>query len=139
MVKVAKTRQRRGLNFRLESTEKSSLEVLDFRDATLTFEGLNRPIIKGLEVGVSRGQKIGIVGPNGAGKTTILRLIQGELKLDSGSVDVKPGVQIGYFHQDHRSLNFDLTPVEQVRALKPRMDYGDIRALLGVSNLPAKW
>ena len=119
-LKSLKPVKRRGLNFRLESTEKSSLEVLDFRDATLTFEGLNRPIIKGLEVGVSRGQKIGIVGPNGAGKTTILRLIQGELKLDSGSVDVKPGVQIGYFHQDHRSLNFDLTPVEQVRALRTK-------------------
>ena len=130
-LKSLKPRQRRGLNFRLESTEKSSLEVLDFRDATLTFEGLNRPIIKGLEVGVSRGQKIGIVGPNGAGKTTILRIIQGELELDSGSIDGKPGVQIGYFHQDHRSLNFDLTPVDQIRALKPRMDYGDIRALLG--------
>ena len=48
-LKSLKPRQRRGLNFRLESTEKSSLEVLDFRDATLTFEGLNRPIIKGLE------------------------------------------------------------------------------------------
>ena len=130
-LKSLKPRQRRGLNFRLESTEKSSLEVLDFHNATLTFEGLNRPIIKGLEVAVSRGQKIGIVGPNGAGKTTLLRLIQGELKLDSGTINVRPGVQIGYFHQDHRSLNFDLTPVEQVRALKPRMDYGDIRALLG--------
>jgi len=126
-----KPRKRRGLNFTLESTEKSSVEVLDFHNATMTFEGLNRPIIKGLEVGVSRAQKIGIVGPNGAGKTTLLRLIQGELKLDSGTIDVKPGVQIGYFHQDHRSLNFDLTPVEQVRLLKPRMDYGDIRALLG--------
>ena len=126
-----KPRKRRGLNFTLESTEKSSVEVLDFHNATMTFEGLNRPIIKGLEVGVSRAQKIGIVGSNGAGKTTLLRLIQGELKLDSGTIDVKPGVQIGYFHQDHRSLNFDLTPVEQVRLLKPRMDYGDIRALLG--------
>ena len=57
LVKVTKPRQRRGLNFRLESTEKSSLEVLDFRDATLTFEGLNRPIIKGLEVGVSEVKK----------------------------------------------------------------------------------
>ena len=109
-LKSLKPRQRRGLNFRLESTEKSSLEVLDFHNATLTFEGLNRPIINGLEVAVSRGQKIGIVGPNGAGKTTILRLIQGELKLDSGRIDVRPGVQIGYFHQDHRSLNFELTP-----------------------------
>ena len=130
-MKSLKPRERRGLNFRLESTEKSSLEVLDFHNASLTFEGLNRPIIEGLELAVSRAQKIGIVGPNGAGKTTLLRLIQGEIKLDEGTIDVKPGVQIGYFHQDHRSLDFDMTPVDQVRSLKPRMDYGDIRSLLG--------
>jgi len=130
-LKSLKPRERRGLNFRLESTEKSSLEVLDFHNASLTFEGLNRPIIKGLELAVSKAQKIGILGPNGAGKTTLLRLIQGEIKLDEGTIDVKPGVQIGYFHQDHRSLNFDMTPVDQVRLLKPRMDYGDIRSLLG--------
>ena len=130
-LKSIKPRERRGLNFRLESTEKSSLEVLDFHKASLTFDGLNRPIIKGLELSVSRAQKIGVVGPNGAGKTTLLRLIQGEIKLDEGTIDVKPGVQIGYFHQDHRSLDFDMTPVDQVRSLKPRMDYGDIRSLLG--------
>ncbi|MDC0040548.1 ATP-binding cassette domain-containing protein [Candidatus Poseidoniales archaeon] len=130
-LKSLKPRERRGLNFRLESTEKSSLEVLDFHKASLTFDGLNRPIIKGLELSVSRAQKIGVVGPNGAGKTTLLRLIQGEIKLDEGTIDVKPGVQIGYFHQDHRSLDFDMTPVDQVRSLKPRMDYGDIRSLLG--------
>ena len=87
--------------------------------------------LKDVSLDIKKGEIIAMLGPNGAGKTTMLRLIQGELELDSGSVDVKPGVQMGYFHQDHRSLNFDLTPVEQVRALKPRMDYGDIRALLG--------
>ena len=130
-LKSLKPKERRGLNFTLESTDKSSVEVLDFHNASLTFEGLNRPILKNLEVSVARAQKIGIIGPNGAGKTTLLRLIVGELELDSGIVDVRPGVQIGYFHQDHRSLDFELTPIEQVRALKPRMDYGDIRALLG--------
>jgi len=130
-LKSLKPKQRRGLNFTLESTDKSSVEVLDFHNASLTFEGLNRPILKNLEVSVARAQKIGIIGPNGAGKTTLLRLIDGELELDSGIIDVRPGVQIGYFHQDHRSLDFELTPIEQVRALKPRMDYGDIRALLG--------
>jgi ATP-binding cassette subfamily F protein 3 len=38
---------------------------------------------------------------------------------------------VGYFHQDHRSLNFDKTPIEQIQELKPRMDYKDIRAMLG--------
>jgi ATP-binding cassette subfamily F protein 3 len=130
-LKSIKPRQRRMLNFSLQATEKSSLEVLDFHKAHLHFEGMNRPILHGLDVGVRRGQKIGVVGPNGAGKTSILRIIMGELKLDSGELDVRPGVQVGYFHQDHRSLNFDKTPIEQIQELKPRMDYKDIRAMLG--------
>ena len=129
-LKSLKPRQRQNLKFNLKSVEKSSLEVLDFHNAKLMFDGLKRPIINGLEVGIRRGQKIGVVGPNGAGKTTLLRLITGEIELDSGTIDIRPGVQIGYFHQDHRSLNFDMNPVEQVRALRPRMDYGEIRSCL---------
>ena len=130
-LKRLKPKERRGLQFNLQSTEKSSLDVLDFKQATLKFEGLNRPILNKVEIGVRRGQKIGIVGANGAGKTTLLRIINKEIQLDDGIIDVRPGVEIGYFHQDHRTLDFDLTPVEQVQKLKPRMDYGDIRAMLG--------
>ena len=126
-----KPKARRALKFTLESSEKSSLEVLDIANGTLLFDGLQRPIFKSVEASVRRGQKIGVVGGNGAGKTTLLRTIMGEIKLDSGKIDVRPGVQIGYFHQDHRSLDFELTPVEQIRSLKPRMEYGDIRAMLG--------
>ncbi|MEC9125162.1 MAG: ABC-F family ATP-binding cassette domain-containing protein [Candidatus Thermoplasmatota archaeon] len=126
-----KPKSRRALKFTLESSEKSSLEVLDIANGTLLFDGLQRPIFKSVEASVRRGQKIGVVGGNGAGKTTLLRTIMGEIKLDSGKIDVRPGVQIGYFHQDHRSLDFELTPVEQIRSLKPRMEYGDIRAMLG--------
>tara|TARA_X000001036_G_scaffold73508_1_gene64997 strand:+ start:1637 stop:3283 length:1647 start_codon:yes stop_codon:yes gene_type:complete len=130
-LKKLKPKERRELQFNLQSTEKSSLDVLDFRQASLKFEGLQRPILNKVEIGVRRGQKIGIVGPNGAGKTTLLRIINKEISLDEGIIDVRPGVEIGYFHQDHRTLDFDLTPVEQVQKLKPRMDYGDIRAMLG--------
>ncbi|MEO2115248.1 MAG: ATP-binding cassette domain-containing protein, partial [Candidatus Poseidoniia archaeon] len=130
-LKSLKPRKRQSLNFNLQSAEKSSLDVLEFRDANLSFDSLSRPIFRDLVVSVRRGQKIGVIGPNGAGKTTLLRLITGDLELDSGNLEVSPGVQIGYFHQDHRTLDFDLTPIEEVRRLKPRMDYGDLRALLG--------
>ena len=126
-----KPKERRGLQFNIQATEKSSLDVLDFKQASLRFDGLARPILNKVEIGVRRGQKIGIVGPNGAGKTTLLRIINGEVDLDEGIIDVRPGVQIGYFHQDHRTLDFDLTPIEQVQKLKPRMDYAKIRAMLG--------
>lgn len=130
-LKSLKPKQRKALQFDLKSTEKSSLEVLDFRKANLTFEGLGRPILEQVTVSVGRGQKIGIVGPNGAGKTSLLRLMIGDLYLDSGELDVKPGVQIGYFHQDHRTLDFTLTPEQQIQKMKPKMPYGDLRALLG--------
>jgi len=130
-LKSLKPKQRKALQFDLKSTEKSSLEVLDFRKANLTFEGLGRPILEQVTVSVGRGQKIGIVGPNGAGKTSLLRLMIGDLNLDSGELDVKPGVQIGYFHQDHRTLDFTLTPEQQIQKMKPKMPYGDLRALLG--------
>ena len=126
-----KPKKRKELQFNLQSTEKSSLDVLDISNAHLAFEGLEGPILAGVEAGVRRGQKIGVVGPNGAGKTTLLRLIINEIQLDSGEIDVQPGVQIGYFHQDHRTLDFSLTPEQQIQRLKPRMDYGDIRTLLG--------
>ena len=130
-LKSLKPKKRQSLNFNLQSAEKSSLDVLEFRDANLSFESPSRSIISNLAVSVRRGQKIGVIGPNGAGKTTLLRLITGDLGLDSGDLVVSPGVQIGYFHQDHRTLDFELTPIQEVQRLKPRMDYGDLRALLG--------
>ena len=130
-LKSIKPRKRQSLKFNLQSAEKSSLDVLEFREANLSFESLPRPILEVVGVSVRRGQKIGVIGPNGAGKTTLLRLITGDLELVSGEIEISPGVQIGYFHQDHRTLDFDLTPIEEVRRLKPRMDYGEMRALLG--------
>ena len=130
-LKSIKPRKRQSLKFNLQSAEKSSLDVLEFREANLSFESLPRPILEDVGVSVRRGQKIGVIGPNGAGKTTLLRLITGDLELVSGEIEISPGAQIGYFHQDHRTLDFDLTPIEEVRRLKPRMDYGEMRALLG--------
>ncbi len=130
-LKGVKPKQRKKLRFELTSTEKSSLEVLDLRSSSLSFDGMKRSILDNVTASIGRGQRIGIVGPNGAGKTTLLRLMRGEIALDSGELDVKPGVQIGYFHQDHRTLDFSLTPEEQIQRLKPKMPYGDLRALLG--------
>ena len=101
------------------------------RGWSLSFEGGENPILNHQSFGISKGQRIGILGPNGAGKTTLLNIILGNQKIDSGKIELSPGVKIGYFHQDHRTLDFSLNPVQQIQKLRPKMEYGDIRALLG--------
>jgi len=49
---------------------------------------------------INSGEKIGLVGPNGAGKSTVFRLLIGEEKPDSGSVNIPDKTVIGYFSQD---------------------------------------
>lgn len=130
-LKARKPKQRKGLRFSLKAQEKSSNDFIQFIGASKRFEGLNRPILDNQDMEISKGDRIGIVGGNGQGKTTLLKLITGEEKIDSGTRDLAPGAIIGYYHQDHRTLDFKLSPVEQVEVLRPDFQYGDIRAALG--------
>ena len=124
-------KQRKGLQFNLESVDKASLDVLELEAVYKRFDGLKKPILSNAELFINKGMKIGIVGGNGVGKTTLLKMINGDEEIDSGKLEVSPGVIIGYFHQDHRTLNFDLTPIKQIEKLRPDLDYGEVRAALG--------
>ena len=126
-----KPKQRKGLRFNLEAADKSSNDIIQFLGASKKFEGLNRPILNNQDMEISKGDRIGIVGGNGQGKTTLLKLITGDEKIDSGTRDLAPGAIIGYYHQDHRTLDFKLNAVEQVEILRPDMTYGEVRATLG--------
>jgi ATP-binding cassette subfamily F protein 3 len=124
-------KQRKGLQFNLESVDKASLDVLELEAVYKRFDGLKQPILSNAELFINKGMKIGIVGGNGVGKTTLLKMINGDEEIDTGKLEVSPGVIIGYFHQDHRTLDFDLTPIKQIEKLRPDLDYGEVRAALG--------
>ena len=130
-LKARKPKQRKGLRFNLEAADKSSNDIIELKDASKRFDGLQRPILDNQNLEISKGDRIGIVGGNGQGKTTLLKLITGDEEVDSGVRDLAPGAIIGYYHQDPRTLDFKLNPVEQVEVLRPDMQYGDIRAALG--------
>ena len=124
-------KKRKPLILSLEATDKASMDVLQVEGGTKAFDGLDRKILDNQFLEVRKGDRIGIVGGNGQGKTTLLKLINGDEKLTSGTMDLAPGCEIGYFHQDHATLDFDLNPVEQIQKLRPDFQYGDIRAALG--------
>ena len=130
-LKARKPKQRKGLRFSIEAQDKSSNDFIQFLGASKHFEGMKRPILDNQDMEISKGDRIGIVGGNGQGKTTLLKLITGDEEIDSGTRDLAPGAIIGYYHQDHRTLDFKLNPVQQVELLRPDFEYGDIRAALG--------
>jgi ATP-binding cassette subfamily F protein 3 len=130
-LKARVPKKRKPLILSLEATDKGSMDVLSIESGTKAFDGLERKILDNQTLEVRKGERIGIVGGNGQGKTTLLKLINGDEGLTSGKMDLAPGCVIGYFHQDHATLDFNLNPVEQIQKLRPDFQYGDIRAALG--------
>ena len=124
-------KKRKPLILKLEATDKASMDIIQIEGGSKSFEGLERPILNNQDLEIRKGDRIGIVGGNGQGKTTLLKIINGDEKLNSGMRDLAPGCEIGYFHQDHATLDFNLNPVEQIEKLRPDFQYGDIRAALG--------
>ena len=58
-----------------------------------------RPLLTDVSLGISAGERIGIVGRNGDGKTTLLKVMTGEEEPDQGRVSRQRGLPIGYLRQ----------------------------------------
>lgn len=59
--------------------------------------------------------RIGIIGPNGCGKTTLLKIINGIVKPDTGSVEVGQTIQIGYFSQENEYMDDSLRVIDYIK------------------------
>ena len=59
----------------------------------------HRPLLDGISLGVSAGERIGVVGRNGAGKSTLLGLLAGTVEPDTGRVARGSGLRTGYLRQ----------------------------------------
>lgn len=64
-----------------------------------------------------RDDRIGIIGKNGCGKSTLMKIITGNMKPDSGSVEIGDTVRIGYFMQENEPLDEKMTVLEFVRSI----------------------
>jgi ATP-binding cassette subfamily F protein uup len=68
-----------------------------------------RVIVKDLDIRILRGDRLAVVGPNGAGKTTLVKMLLGELPLDSGTVTLGTGLETAYLDQARADLKSDQT------------------------------
>ncbi len=77
-----------------------------------------RTLFSGVEFEVEGGDKVGLIGPNGCGKSTLIKLLTGRLEPDAGTVQRKPGVQVGYFDQHHETLQAERSLIDEARSLR---------------------
>jgi ATPase subunit of ABC transporter with duplicated ATPase domains len=84
-----------------------------------------------VDVAVDRGSRVAILGLNGAGKTTLLRILAGELVPDTGIVEAGHGLRIGYYAQEHETLDVARTVLEHMRASAPAEPDSTLRKILG--------
>ncbi|HEX9336391.1 MAG TPA: ABC-F family ATP-binding cassette domain-containing protein [Pseudonocardiaceae bacterium] len=102
----------------------------------LTAAGLSKSygsleVFSGVDLAVDRGSKVVVLGLNGAGKTTLLRLLCDREDPDAGSVIPGHGLRIGYYAQEHETLDHQATVWENIRHAAPDAGEQQLRNLLG--------
>ena len=88
-------------------------------------------VFTGVDLAIDRGSRVVVLGLNGAGKTTLLRLLSGVEKPDIGQLEPGHGLRIGYFAQEHDTLDNDATVWQNIRHAAPESGEQDLRGLLG--------
>ena len=92
-------------------------------------------IFTGVDLAIDRGSRVVILGLNGAGKTTLLRLLAGAETPDLGELVPGHGLKVGYFAQEHDTLDDEATVWENIRHAAPDAGEQDLRGLLGAFML----
>ncbi|WP_066903669.1 ABC-F family ATP-binding cassette domain-containing protein [Millisia brevis] len=88
-------------------------------------------IFTGVDLAIDRGSRVVVLGLNGAGKTTLLRLLAGVEKPDAGALEPGHGLRVGYFAQEHDTLDNNASVWENIRHAAPDAGEQDLRGLLG--------
>ncbi|KQU47814.1 ABC transporter [Rhodococcus sp. Leaf278] len=88
-------------------------------------------IFAGVDLAIDRGSRVVVLGLNGAGKTTLLRILAGTEKADTGEIEPGHGMRVGYFAQEHDTLDDMASVWENIRHAAPDTGEQELRSLLG--------
>ncbi|MGV0734461.1 ABC-F family ATP-binding cassette domain-containing protein [Mycolicibacter sinensis] len=88
-------------------------------------------VFSGVDLAIDRGSRVVVLGLNGAGKTTLLRVLAGVESLDAGRLEPGHGCKIGYFAQEHDTIDNAASVWENIRHAAPDTGEQDLRGLLG--------
>ena len=114
----------------IEAPERSPDVLLRIKN--ISFGYSNVALFQQVHLTLQAGSRIALMGPNGAGKSTFIKLLTGEIKPASGSVERAENIQMGYFAQ-HQLENLDSkkTPLQHLQEIAPQQTELDLRTFLG--------
>lgn len=116
------------MDIKLEPNVISGNDVLTVDNLTKGFDGT--VLFDNICFQIKRGERVALIGSNGTGKTTILKLINGIIPADSGSIYLGAKVNIGYYDQGHHVLDPDKTIFDEIRDAYPDLNNTQIRNTL---------
>ena len=87
-------------------------KVIEVKNLSKAFD--NKTLIDDLSFSIPKGSIVGIIGGNGAGKTTFLRILVGDEKADSGTIELGDTVDLAYVDQSRDDLNGNNTVWQEI-------------------------
>ena len=84
-----------------------------------------------VDLAIDRGSRVVILGLNGAGKTTLLRMLAGVDEPDTGQVVPGHGLKVGYYAQEHETLDVSRTVLQNLHTAAPQLTDTEARSVLG--------
>jgi ATPase subunit of ABC transporter with duplicated ATPase domains len=88
-------------------------------------------IFTAVDLAIDRGSKVVVLGFNGAGKTTLLRILAGVDKPDTGQIEPGHGLRIGYYAQEHETIDVKRSVLENMVSSSPNITEMEARRVLG--------
>jgi ATPase subunit of ABC transporter with duplicated ATPase domains len=88
-------------------------------------------IFTAVDLAIDRGSKVVVIGLNGAGKTTLLRILGGIDVPDTGAVEPGHGLRIGYYAQEHETIDVARTVLQNMVSSSPNLTETEARKVLG--------
>ncbi len=132
MEKIAPAHINSPFKFTINESEKNS-DPLIVLDAVSI--GYSSPILEDLTIVIRPRDRIGLLGANGQGKSTLIKSINGELNLISGSKSEGKNLKIGYFSQHQvDDLDLDMSALNHIQCLDKRVSEQEVRNFLGGFN-----
>ncbi len=123
-------RATRKVHYSFPEPPRSGSEVIRLTDVSKSYG--DNAVYSGMNLALSRGDRVALVGPNGAGKTTMLKLLAGVIPLDAGERKIGHNVVTAYYAQHVLELlNPGNTLIEELRQAAPRESEQNLRNTLG--------